>query len=139
MTSANEQAALAISSHRFENAAFDHVVIGAHGEPVLELEMTFLSWRNRFTCDVLAERGSAHVDSLCKWGPATFTRRWRKLPSGAPDEETVTLVQPDPTWAVEHEHFRRLCQTGETDLGDDLWINRQIQALTATALAGGRR
>ena len=26
-------------------------------------------WRNHFTCDVLAENGSAHIESLCKWGP----------------------------------------------------------------------
>ena len=37
--------------------------------------MTLLSWRNHFTCDIFAENGSAHIESLCKWGPSTFTLR----------------------------------------------------------------
>jgi scyllo-inositol 2-dehydrogenase (NADP+) len=127
-----------LSGHRFENAAFDHVVVGAEGEPVLELEMTLLSWRNHFTCDVFAERGSAHIDSLCKWGPSTFVHRRRKLPSGRPDEESVTLVQPDPTWAVEYEHFLRACAVGAGNVTNDLWINERLNALTAAALAGAR-
>lgn len=126
-----------VACHRFENAAFDHAVIWGDGEPALELEVSLLSWRNRFACDVIAERGSAHIDSLCKWGPATFTRRWRALPSGRPDEETVTLVQPDPTWALEYEQFKRLCTSGGTNLANDLWINRRLNELTAMALAGG--
>ena len=128
-----------ISCHRFETAAFDHVVVGAEGEPALELEMTLLSWRNHFTCDLLAERGSAHIESLCKWGPTLFTRRWRKLPSGRPDDEAVTLVQPDPTWALEYEHFKRLCATGSSNIGNDLWINRRLDELCAMSLAGAGR
>jgi scyllo-inositol 2-dehydrogenase (NADP+) len=124
------------SCHRFENAAFDHVVVGAEGEPVLEFEMTLLSWRNHFTCDVLAEHGSVHIESLCKWGPTTFVHRRRKLPSGRPDEQAVTLVQPDPTWALEYEHFQRVCALGEGNVDNDLWINERLGALTAAALAG---
>ncbi len=128
-----------LSCHRFENAAFDHVVLGAEGEPVLELEMTLLSWRNHFTCDLLAERGSAHVESLCKWGPSTFTFRRRRLPSGRPDEEVVTLVQPDPTWALEYQHFKRLCTAGGTNLDNDVWISRWLNDLTTMALEGAPR
>jgi predicted dehydrogenase len=127
-----------LSCHRFENAAFDHVVVGAKGEPVLELEMTLLSWRNHFTCDVLAEHGSAHIESLCKWGPATFIRRRRTLPSGRPDEEAITLVQPDPTWALEYEHFVDLCGRGASNLETGVWINDRLQALAGEALAGHR-
>jgi len=127
-----------ISCHRFENAAFDYFVVGAEGPPVLELDMTLLSWRNHFTCDLFAERGAAHIESLCKWGPSTFTRRQRKLPSGRPDEEAVTLVQADPTWAAEYEHFKRLCGSGESNIENDLWINQRLNELTAASLAGGR-
>jgi predicted dehydrogenase len=127
-----------ISCHRFENAACDHVVVGAEGRPVLELEMTLLSHRNHFTCDVLAERGSAHIESLCKWGPSVFRRRWRRLPSGRPDEEAVTLVQPDPTWALEYAHFRELCRSGGDNLDGDVRINDWLAYLTAEVLAAGR-
>jgi predicted dehydrogenase len=127
-----------ISCHRFENAAFDHVVFGADAAPVLELEVTLLSWRNHFTGDVFAEQGSAHIESLCKWGPTTFTHRRRRLPSGRPDEESLTLVQPDPTWGLEYEHFKGLCRRAGTNLPNDLWLNERLNALAAAALAGGR-
>ncbi len=60
--------------------------------PRIELEMTLLMWRNHFTCDVLAENGTAHITSLCKWGPSSFIHRTRVLPSGRPPESSVTLV-----------------------------------------------
>src|SRR5262249_24824550 len=98
-----------LSASRFENRAPDHVTIDRPGpQPRLAFEMTLLSWRNHFTCDVLAENGTAHIRSLCKWGPTTFTHRRRVLPSGRPPEDSVTLVQEDPTWALEYDHFRRL-------------------------------
>ena len=128
------------STSRFENQAPDHVVLASEGsKPKIELEMTLLMWRNHFTCDVLAERGSAHIESLCKWGPATFTVRTRVLPSGRPPEESVTLVQDDPTWALEYAHFKQLCsERRPTDLSTDLWLNRTIRRLSQNALEGER-
>jgi scyllo-inositol 2-dehydrogenase (NADP+) len=125
-----------ISSRCFENRAPDHVVLGSHGAvPQLELEMTLLNWRNHFTCDVFAEKGSAHISSLCKWGPSSFTIRTRVLPSGRPPEETVTLVQDDPTWAIEYEHFKELCANGSVGgLTDDLWLNRTLRRLGDRAI-----
>jgi predicted dehydrogenase len=121
------------SASRFENSAPDHVVIASErSQPKIELEMTLLSWRNHFTCDVLAERGSAHIESLCKWGPATFTRRTRVLPSGRPFEESVTLAQSDPTWELEYVHFKALCaQRAPTSLDNDVWLLRTLSRLSA--------
>jgi scyllo-inositol 2-dehydrogenase (NADP+) len=126
-----------ISSSHFENRAPDHVTIGSEtSRPKLELEMTLLMWRNYFTCDVLAERGTAHIESLCKWGPSRFTVRTRVLPSGRPPEETVTLVQDDPTWALEYDDFKTACLNGtRTDLATDLWLNRTLRGLCGEALA----
>ncbi len=120
-----------VSADCFENRAPDHVVMVSKAKkPKLEFEMTLLSWRNYFTCDVFAEKGTAHICSLCKWGPTTFTCRMRILPSGHPPEESVTLVQDDPTWALEYEHFKTLCQRGAaTDLANDLWLNRLLRRL----------
>ncbi len=125
-----------LSARNFENKAPDHVVLGSRGtRPQLELEMTLLSWRNHFTCDVFAEKGSAHISSLCKWGPSTFTLRTRVLPSGRPHEEPVTLEQPDPTWALEYAHFKSLCAAGSvTDLARDLWLQRTLRKLGDEAI-----
>jgi scyllo-inositol 2-dehydrogenase (NADP+) len=119
------------SANRFENRAFDHVVFGANADPVLQFEVTLLSWRNHHYTDVFAEKGSAHIGSLCKWGPSTFTVRDRKLPSGRPDEDSVTLVQPDPTWALEYAHFKKLCEKGESNIANDVWINDTLRGLQA--------
>jgi scyllo-inositol 2-dehydrogenase (NADP+) len=126
-----------VSSDRHENRAPDHVVIASgSAKPRLELEMTLLSWRNHFTCDVFAEKGTAHISSLCKWGPTTFSWRERVLPSGRPPEEQITLVQDDPTWALEYAHFKRLCLSGApTDLGNDIWLNRLLRGLGERAVA----
>jgi scyllo-inositol 2-dehydrogenase (NADP+) len=119
------------SVNRFENLAPDHVYFGSNGIPVLQMEVTLLSWRNHFHCDIFAENGSAHIKSLCKWGPSTLTVRDRKLPSGRPDEESVTLVQADPTWDTEYLHFKTLCEQGVSNIDNDIWINDVLGGLTA--------
>jgi predicted dehydrogenase len=123
------------SASCFENRAPDHVIIAsAASRPKLELEMTLLSWRNDFTCDLFAEHGSAHIRSLCKWGPATFTHRTRVLPSGPPPEERVTLVRDDPTWVSEYARFkRRVEERASTDLSNDRWLLSVLQRLSAEA------
>lgn len=125
-----------VSVNCFENRSSDHVVVGiAKTSPQLELEMTLLSWRNHFTCDLFAEQGMAQIRSLCKWGPTTFTIRTRVLPSGRPPEESVTLVQDDPTWELEYKHFTHLCEGRErTDLSTDLWLNKTLRELEHKAL-----
>ena len=124
------------SAKCFENRAPDHVIFGSRTtQPQLELEMTLLSWRNHFTCDVFAELGSAHISSLCKWGPTTFTLRKRVLPSGRPPEESVTLAEDDPTWKMEYAHFKKICEQGaETDLSRDLWLQKMLRTMGEQAV-----
>ena len=122
------------SCNRFENRSFDHFSFGSNGTPVLQMEMTLLNWRNHFYADVFAENGSAHIQSLCKWGPSTFTLRDRKLPSGRPQEESVTLVQADPTWDLEYQYFKQLCLKGESNIENDVWINSVLNNLVQQSL-----
>jgi scyllo-inositol 2-dehydrogenase (NADP+) len=117
------------SANCFENRAPDHVSFGSNGSPVLQMEVALLSWRNHFFCDIFAEGGSAHIQSLCKWGPSTMTVRDRKLPSGRPDEESTTLVQADPTWELEYTHFKSLCKKGQGNIDNDIWINDVLGGL----------
>lgn len=125
------------SANCFENRAPDHVSFGSNGAPVLQMEVALLSWRNHFFCDIFAEAGSAHIQSLCKWGPSTMTVRDRKLPSGRPDEDSVTLVQPDPTWELEYRHFKDLCESGESNIDNDIWINDVLGGL-GNAISDGK-
>src|SRR6516165_2540225 len=122
-----------LSASNFENRAADHVIIANESmKPRIELEMTLLMWRNDFTCDVLAENGSAHISSLCKWGPTKFTHRIRTLPSGQPLEDAQILTREDPTWASEYAHFKKLCELGaKADLSNDIWLYRALSRLGA--------
>lgn len=113
----------------FENRAWDHVVIGAKGDQYLTFEMTLLSWKNSFYLDIIGEKGSAHIDNLCKWGPSKLNVRTRVLPSGRPPEDETVLEQPDPTWETEYDYFKKLCQSNKTNLENDLWINLQLNKL----------
>jgi scyllo-inositol 2-dehydrogenase (NADP+) len=119
------------SAHCFENNAPDHVIISCNdNQPRIELEMTLCMWRNHFTCDILAEKGTAHIESLCKWGPSTFTHRERVLPSGRPPETQITLTQSDPTWVNEYRHFKDLVNSGvSTDLLTDIWLQKKLRSL----------
>jgi len=110
------------SLSRFENIAFDHALFGSVGAPTLEMEVCLLAWRNAFSIEVFGEKGSAHIDGLCKWGPSTFVIRERILPSGKPDEEKYVLECADPTWELEQEHFIELCRLGYVGLEKDQWI-----------------
>jgi len=123
------------SVNRFENRAPDHIVIGSEtSRPKIELEMSLLMWRNHFTCDVFGSDGTAHIASLCKWGPTIFTLRTRVLPSGRPPEESETLVQDDPTWTAEYLHFKDLIEAGATpSLENDIWLQNVLGRLGAKA------
>jgi predicted dehydrogenase len=115
--------------HRFENQAYDHVVLASDGTPALQYEMSLLSWRNTFTVDVVGSTGSAHVKCLCKWGPSTLTVRRRILPSGRPTEEVFAVERPDPTWEAEYRDFQTVCAASRTSLDRDLWINGVLRDL----------
>ncbi len=130
-----EQAFDVTSASRFENRSFDHVTIMSDGPLKVQLEMTLLMWRNHFTCDVLAEKGSVHIESLCKWGPSTFSHRVRVLPSGRPPEEAAVLIQSDPTWREEFDHFQACCKASTgTNIANDMAIEAHLRALTQQAM-----
>lgn len=124
------------SANCFENNAFDHIICGATSPMLIELEMSLLSWRNHFVAEVYGEHGSAHIESLCKWGPSTFTLRKRVLPSGRPPEEAITLVKADPTWELEYKYFKNLCKMGrQSNIGNDMIINRHLKNLYREAIS----
>jgi predicted dehydrogenase len=123
------------TAHRFENRSFDHVVVASERGLSVELEGSLVSWRNDLHVDVVGEAGSAHIESLCKWGPSSFIERTRVLPSGRPPERALTLTQADPTWELEYAHFLGLCDAGgPSSFENDRWIAAELEALTSDAL-----
>ena len=96
-----------IASNKFENHSTDHAILSSNDkeEIHIELEMTLCMWKNTFTCDIIGEKGSIHIDCLCKWGPSHLTYRKRIFPSGLPIEKKKTIISNDPTWQKEINYF----------------------------------
>ena len=114
-----------IEINKFENKASDHVIIALEINKIkIELEMTLCMWKNTFTCDVLASRGSAHLNSLCKWSKNTFSYYKRKFPSGLPYEKKVSFSKGDPTWKAEYLFFKNLIKNrSKTSFKKDFILN----------------
>ena len=121
-------------AENFENQAPDYAMLASTGKPLLQFEMTFLSWKNTFRADIYGEKGSAHIDGLCKWGPSVFSVRQRVLPSGKPAEESETLNCVDPTWEKEYAYFKQLCLSGKNNLDNDIRIQSMLSGLTEPVL-----
>jgi predicted dehydrogenase len=117
-----------MDARSIENRAFDQATFRLSGDPASYLETTMLSWRNDFHCHIRGSEGSAHISSLCKWGPSTLTLRGRVRPSGRPDETSTTLVRADPTWAAEYRHFMGLIDSGDPG---NLATSREIARILA--------
>jgi scyllo-inositol 2-dehydrogenase (NADP+) len=117
-----------IEINKFENKAPDHAIISLEINKIkIQLEMTLCMWKNTFTCDLLAAKGSAHLNSLCKWSKNTFTYRKRKLPSGRPIEKITSFKQGDPTWRSEYLFFKDLIKKNKkNNLKRDIILNKEF-------------
>ena len=118
---------LDIGSHLLDTLIFwfgdKNILTGKIDNIFIELEVSLLSWKNDFICDVIGSKGSAHISSLCKWGPSKFIIRKRILPAGKPDENITTLIKPDPTWEQEYIYFKKLIKNKvKTNLSSDIKI-----------------
>ncbi len=119
-----------IFKKKFENKSPDHALFIYRGKSLIQLEVSLCMWRNTFKCDLIFEKGSIHVDSLCKWGPSKFTIRHRKFPSGKPREINKTVISPDPTWKKEYKYFKYLITNKiNHGLSKDIWISEVLANL----------
>lgn len=120
-----------VSSNCFENKSLDHVVILCVNKAFrIEIEMTMCMWKNHHATDIIGSKGSAHISSLCKWGPTSFFLRKRRLPSGIPLEKIKTLIMKDPTWKLEHNYFFNLIKKKtKTNFENDIWIFKELKKM----------
>ena len=89
-----------------ENKNIDYAVFGSvKNNLTLKFTTSLIDWKNKFEINIIGEKGSIHVNNLCKWGDSIFTYRKRKLPSGIPVEKVIIEKKGDPTWSKEHKYF----------------------------------
>ena len=114
-----------IEFNKFENKSFDQAIIFLMINNIkINLEMTYSMWKNSFYCDVIGSKGSAHIESLCKWSKSKLIFRKRILPSGEPIEKINVYNKGDPTWAKENVDFEKSVKIKKKpDLKKDIIIN----------------
>mgnify|MGYP001242717056 CR=1 FL=1 len=117
-----------VSYFRHENNSPDHIIIRNNNLNFnIELEATYCMWRNSFSCDLIGEFGSAHLNSLCKWGPSEIILRKRKFPSGKPAETKNIINSKDITWEKEFKFFKSLVDNKKIqNLSTDVKILKNI-------------
>lgn len=120
------------SLERHEAKTFDHGILGTADRRFV-IEMSFLSWKNRFEIDLYGEHGSLHLRGLCKWGLSELIVHHRILPSGVPRERRESSTGQDVTWQRDLEYFERMTTMGETSMENDWWISRVIQHAAVSA------
>jgi scyllo-inositol 2-dehydrogenase (NADP+) len=115
-------------SNKYETLSPDHAIFNSKINNIFfQLEASYCMWKNKFYCEVIGEKGSLHLNSLCKWGRTTFKYRKRVLPSGVPIERAYFANMKDPTWKSEHVFFKNLIlRRKKNNLERDFWINRNI-------------
>ncbi len=119
-----------VSKNYLENKSPDHAVfLHKTKSTLIHLEVSLCMWRNTFRCDLVFEKGSLHIDSLCKWGPSRLTIRKRIFPSGKPYEKNKVILSDDPTWNKEYKYFKSLIYKNQIlDVSKDLWINEVLES-----------
>ncbi len=101
----------------------------------INCEVSLCSWKNSFNMDLFSNKGSIHIENLCKWGPSKLITRERKYPSGKPKENIKTLSLSDPTWLKEYKYFKRKIKLKEkTDLSNDYVIQKILKKITNHAI-----
>lgn len=120
-----------ISNKNFENKSTDHaLVVSKLKNNLLQMEVSLCSWKNTFTCDLIFEKGSLHMESLCKWGPSKYSIRKRTYPSGLPNERISIVKKKDITWDEELKYFKKMINKNTvTDLSNDIWISKVLNTL----------
>ena len=118
-------AVLARDSHELKGA--DHCILATEDRRLV-IEVSFLSWKNRWRIEVVGERGALEMDGLTKWGTSELVWWQRRFPSGAPEEFREIVPGPDPTWAADMRHFEEAAAAGRTSCENDLWLSRTILA-----------
>ena len=113
---------------RHEARSFDRIVLASE-DGRLELEGTFLCWKNTFGIDLYAEHGSLHVRGLQKWGPSELIVRERVRPSGVPRETRETAEGSDVTWERDLAHFETIPAAGRTSMENDWWISQTLHTV----------
>tara|TARA_B100001250_G_C19815668_1_gene798191 strand:+ start:1518 stop:2420 length:903 start_codon:yes stop_codon:yes gene_type:complete len=117
--------------NKFENKSSDYAsAIIKYKNFFSIIEGSYCMWKNSFTCEIVGEKGSIHMNDFCKWGTSLLEIRKRVLPSGRPKIKKYIEKKPDPTWLKEHNFFLNcINKKTKVDLHRDHLISKIINEL----------
>tara|TARA_Y100001970_G_C14259265_1_gene878336 strand:+ start:6913 stop:7836 length:924 start_codon:yes stop_codon:yes gene_type:complete len=121
-----------IDNLKFENSTPDYARFSYFYKKFqVNMEMTYCMWRNSFYLNLIGEKGSIHMNCLCKWGPSKLVIRKRKKPSGVPRSKNILIKMKDPTWKEEYMFFKKKVINKDYFKGKakDIWINDVLNSL----------
>ena len=116
-----------INKFSFENKFEDYYEIACKYKNIhINLETTYLSWKNKFEINIYGSKGSIHLSGLCKWGESRIEIHQRKLPSGKPKIRKKLFNQDDPTWKKELNFFKKSLKIRKNFIERDILISSLI-------------
>ena len=117
-----------------ELQGIDHCILATSDRRIV-LEASYLSWKNRWSIEVIGSKGALRMEGLTKWGPTELLVQYRPPRSGAPAEERDVVNMPDPTWVADIAHFEHMVASGQTSYDNDLWLSRTLLHAAACPLS----
>lgn len=93
---------------KFENKYEDHLIItNKKNNLAINLETSYITWKNKFFINIYGSKGSLHLNGLCKWGESSVEIHKRIIPSGKPIIKRKIFNMLDPTWKKELNFFKK--------------------------------
>lgn len=103
------------------------VILGNFGQISVNMEMTYLSWKNTFELEIYGDEGTIKINSLCKWSESILYLSKRVHPSGIPEQTQTVASKGDTTWALEIDNFfENIKNSTPTDLSRDSQIQSML-------------
>ena len=121
-----------ISARKIESNIYDHWIFSTKDGKIL-IEISSIIWKNIFSMDIYGEKGSLHMNGLCKWKGSELTLRKRVYPAGIPKEKKWFVKGPDLTWVKDFNYFERVIKTTTTTYENDLQISDALLNLIKNA------
>lgn len=117
-----------VGSANIELKAHDYFIVKTKDNKIL-IKFNWLSWKNVFKIDLYGEKGSLHMDSLCKWGKSELITRKRILPAGVPLENKYQSIGPDQSWKTDFKFFENLVKLKKTSEKIDTFESNVLYSL----------
>jgi len=105
---------------KYENKSpdFANIILGQKNFTA-KFDMSFVSWKNKFTLNAYSKFFSIHLNGLKKWGESSIVVYKRKYPSGIPHEKKILFKGEDLSFKTETNLFIKnkiFTQYNEIDL-----------------------